>query len=348
MGSIADFAAVNTKIKVLERSLLGKDQLRKLIESGSYVDAFRLLKENTGYGKALKGFSEGNVHRGDLEIILQKDYIEKYTKLVHYLQGNYKALFKIFYMRFEIEDIKVILRGKYLGKSVEEIKKLIIYESSMSGIDYKLLIEARDIEGTVDKLQETIYYKHIQHLIKDTMKEGLFRVEMALDFVYFIALRRFIKKLDNENKEVVKAYKGIQADLLNIQWIFRGKKYYKLQPEELFNYTIYDGARLNKDQLKKLCYSKNMSEFYDMVQSLPYGELFSKCRYKEYLLEREILYYQKHIFESMKRANKMNISAVIAFLELSLIECRDIISIVENKRYNNENEETLNYITATL
>lgn len=348
MGSIGDFAAVNTKIKVLERDFLNHNQLEKLVESRDYKDAILFLREYTSYSKILKEFSIDKLHRGELEIILKKNYIYKYCKLIHYLKGEYKLLFKILYMRFEIEDLKVILRGKFIGKSSDEIKKLMCYSSTLSSFDYNNVIEAKNLESAVEKLSETKYYKHIAHIAKHINEDGMFRLEMALDFVYFIYLRKFIKKLGYEDRECVEKFKGIQADLLNIQWIFRGKKYYKLPPEELLNYTIYDGHKLNKDKLKGLCYSKSIEEFYDAVQALPYGKLFSNSRYEEYLLEREILLYHKHIFEKEKRENKLNISAVISYLELALIEIRDVISIVENKRYSSVNDITLKYITVTI
>jgi V/A-type H+-transporting ATPase subunit C len=348
MGSVLDFAAINTKVKVLERSFLSTIQIKRLFESKNYKEALFYLKENTNYKDVLNKYNMESVHRGELEIILKKHYAQKYCKLVHYLKGDYKQLLEILYTKLEIEDLKVILRGKFIGKAPEEIEKLMCYRSNLSRIDYDKLIKVKSLEAAVENLKETIYYETIQHLIKTTKEEGLFRVEMALDFVFFSQLRKNIKKLTSENKEFVEAYIGINADLLNIQWIFRGKKYYSLSPEELLNYTIYDGHKLNKDILKSLCYCKNMSEFYGKVDESVYSELFIKSKYEEYLLEREILLYEKGIFERVKKEHKLNISVVIAYLELAAIEMRDIISIVENKRYNNENNEILKYITVTI
>jgi V/A-type H+-transporting ATPase subunit C len=348
MSSVVKFAAINTKVKVLEGQLLSNYQYQQVLNSRNYKDALKYLKENTAYANALKAYNVDDVHRGQLEIILKKDYIKKYNKLIHYFDGEYKKIIKTLFLKFEIEDIKTILRGKFIGKENEELYSFLAYESSLSNLNYKSLIDASNYTEVINKLKDTIYYKHIVHLVKYVQDEGLFRIEMALDFIYFIHLRKAIKKLDKENMEILKEIIGRQADLLNIQWIFRGKKYYKLAPEELLNYTIYDGYKLNKDILKQLCYTKSMNEFFVMVDTLPYGELFNKTKYREYLLEKEILSYLKAFYDKMKREHRMNISVAIAYLELALQECRDIITLVENKRYNVENDEALKYITATL
>jgi V/A-type H+-transporting ATPase subunit C len=348
MGSVADFAAINTKVRALERLFIDRSKLKKLVETRNYKEALIYLDENTSYGDVISKYKIEDAHRGDLEIILKKYYAEKYRKLSHHLKGYYKETLRILYTKLEIEDIKVIFRGIFIGKNPGEIEKLMCYESSISSIDYYKLVRAGSLLKATELLKNTSYYKYVQHLIKDRSIDGLFRIEMALDFVFFIRLRKFIKKLDSENKIFMEEYIGIKADLLNIQWIFRGKKYYSLSPEELLNYTIYNGYKLNKDKLKELCYCKNIDEFYSKVEESHYSELFRRSKYEEYLLEKEILLYQKGIFQRIKKEDQLNISVVVAYLELADIEMKDIISIVENKRYKNENEELLKYITVTI
>lgn len=348
MGSVVKFAAVNTKIRVLESKFLNKQQIKALIDCKSYKETLQYLKESTNYGEVLKHYNLVDIHRGELELILKKSTIQKYNQLIHYLNGDFRNLLKILFIKLEVEDLKVIIRGKYIGKTSEEILPLIICDDSISNINFKELILTKSIEVLVEKLKDTIYYKHISNLAKDIPQEGLFRMEMTLDFIYFICLRKFVKKLSIEDRKIIEQINGIQADLLNLQWILRGKKYYELTPEVLFNYTIHDSSKLKKDDLKKLCYTKSLNEFYEMVEKLPYGELFSKTKGTDYLIEKEISAYLKNIYKRLKRENKMNISVLISYLELELLECRDIISIVENKRYNQQSEEIFKYITATL
>ncbi|WP_163194361.1 V-type ATPase subunit [Clostridium thermarum] len=348
MGSVVEFLALNTKVKALEGRLLSKEQIGELIACNSYKEALRFLKTSTKYSEALEGYNIEELHRGQLEVILKKHYIRNFTKLMHYLSEDYKKLLRIIFIRFEVEDIKIILRGKYIERENDELLNMLNFQCSLSTVDYNELLQANSVGEVVEKLRGTVYFKHIANLVKDVEKEGLFQIEMALDFVYFIMLRKFMKKLPKEDRDVIRKLNGTYADLLNIQWIFRGIKYYKLKPEILFNYTIYDGWRLKKEDIKALCYSGDLKEFYNRVNSTIYKEVFYRSNFQEYLLEKEILAYLKKIYLKYSSEFKRNISVVLAYLELALLECRDIISIVENKRYSQLGEDIIQFITATI
>lgn len=346
MGSIAKYAAVNTKIKALERKFLSSEQYNKLVETKDYNEAVKYLKEETPYYDVLKEYDIEDIHRKQLEHILKENYIKNFHKLSHYFSGDYKKLFSILFIRFEVEDLKNIFRAKYLGKSKDEIELLITYRSPLSHVDYDKLIEAKDVYEVGEYLKNTKYYKHLGHVIEGIKEEGLFRIETALDFIYFNSIKKFIKNLNNEDKELMSKFLGIYNDLLNIQWIFRGKKYYTMSPEELLNYTIYNGYKLNINSLKELCYSKDMEEFFKLVSNTSYREVFGDGKKDEYLVQRDIHNYLKKIYLQYQKKHENNISVAIAYLELALLEVIDIVSIIESTRYNISNEETLKYVTT--
>lgn len=349
MGNVVKFAAVNTKVKALQGRSLNEEQYTKLVESKSFIDALKYLKEETSYKDALINYNIEDLHRGQLEIILEKYYTSIFYKLSHYLSGEYKKLFKILFMKFEIEDLKVIIRGKLAGTDNDYIRDVMAYRSSLSTINYESLISANDLDEVVERLKGTKYYDALEPVAPAAKKEGFFRLEMALDFTYFASLREFSKRLSREDKVAVEKLNGANCDLLNIQWILRGKKYYNLKPEELLNYTIYDGDKLSRETVKALCYSKDLNEFYDIMEKLPYKEVFLRTRGQEdYLTEKEILSYLKNLYKKAQRSNALNISVVMSYVELLLMEVKDIIAIVETKKYNADHSETKKYITATL
>lgn len=348
MGSIVTFAAVNAKTRALQRKFLTPLQYKNLIGCKNYKDAFRYLKEETSYHEILSNYSIDEIHRGRLEIILKKEYMKNFDKLSHYFNGAYRELFNVFFVRFEIEDLKVILRGKYVGKDDETIKELMIARGRLSTINYDSIISAKNIEDVVQNLRGTVYYKHILPLVNSVYEDGLFRIETALDFTYFSLFRKCLKKLNDEDREIIQRIIGTESDILNIQWVFRGKFYYNLSPEELLNYTIYDAYKLKREELKKMCYSHDQDEFYQIIQNLSYNKIFFEDKDLEYLVEKNINSYLKNMFDNYKKEGKMNISCIVAYLELQLIEMRDIISIIENIRYGVMAEENSKYVTAEL
>lgn len=348
MGSITEFAAISTKIKALYKKMLSKEQYNKLLNTKNFVDAINYLKTDTYYKEVLSDYNSETVTRSQLERALKKHYINDMCRLKHYLASSYKKLFNVLLLRFQVENIKTILRGKYGNKDKSEILSFIITDCCVDDINYHDLINANNFDEVIEKLKGTIYYEYLAPLIGKITLNGLFKVETALDLCYFAHVKNYTRKLDIENRKVVQTFNNSYADLLNIQKIFRGKKYYDLSPEELFNYSIYDGHRISKDLLKSLCYARDLDEFFNLLRNTPYSKLFEDNQDKDYLMEVEILDYLKKLCLNYKSRNSMNLSGVIAYIELSLIEMRNIVSIIESKKYNQTPSEIMQYINISI
>jgi len=346
MGSVVKFSAINSKVKAMIGNMLSEEQYLKLLKCKDFKSTVKVLKEETNYGELLEGYNLDNIHRGNLEIILDRHYISVYSKFINYFNGQYRKLIKALFIRWEIEDLKVIIRGKYLGRSKEEIENKLIARSSLNTINYDYLLALKNVEEVIEGLKGSIYYKSLKNLAKDTSEKGLFRIETELDFVYFSSVRRELKHLDKENKEVGYSIIGTEADLLNLGWIYRGKTFYKIPPEELFNYTIYDGSKLSKEKLRKLCYINNMEDFNKLIEKTPYAHIYEKD--DSNLIEKREREFSKKYFKKFLRENKTNISMVMSYLMVYRIEMRDIISIIEQKRYDIDMNKGINYVSVTL
>lgn len=346
MGSVSRFSAVNAKVRALEGRMVNEKQITELLKCKSYKEGLYYLTDNTVYGRALKHYEIENIHRGQLEHILKKEYVKIFDKFIHYFTGDYKELIKIFFIRFEADDIKVIIRNKFIKKFKTDIETLASYGSSLNTVDYNKLIKADSIEKVINELKYTVYFKYISNLLTEIYKEGFFIMETALDRVFFLYLKKFINKLATEDSRILKRINGINIDLINLQWIFRVKRFYGLTPEVILASCINEGYKLGKNKLKDLSYAKSIDEFYALVEMTPYKSIFVEAESNEYLLEREILSYLKKLFLQYKREYKTNISVLISYFELSYMEMRDVISIIENIRYNNEAEEAKKYLTA--
>ncbi|MCL2860560.1 MAG: V-type ATPase subunit [Oscillospiraceae bacterium] len=346
MGNVGIFSAVNSKIHAMQKKLLKKEDFNKLIEANSFKDCISYLANNTGYKEAFPKGEINNLRRKDIEKYLKANYVKNFEKLAHYFSGDYKEVVKILFMRYEIEDLKIIIRSKYRDKTSDEIKEFIMYENSLSSFNYNDLIKEKDIAGVIQSLKNTKYFNHIYPLVKDIDEKGLFALETSLDFKYFSQIRDIVKRIDKSDADIIQKEIGTYIDLLNLQWIYRGMKFYKISKEELFNYIIYDGYKLNNKVLKELCYAESIEQFVEMLEGTAYGSIFKETKNIDYLLEREILNYIKNRYLKIYKTGKMDISVLISFLEISTIQIRDIIGILESKRYPCDKNEVLKYITA--
>lgn len=338
------YSALNTKIRVLEREFLKKKDYQNLLNMVTVSEAANYLKENTFYNKLLAGINPITVSRRDIEDILRKSMVTNIDKLIYYFNGDYKKLIRSLYIKYEIEDLKILARRIFNNQEPRQIEKSLFFLGKYSQVEPGRLFDAKSIRDIIFLLEGTEFYEFLIPLV-DGRRENLFRFEMALDTSYFSNIQRRRLEISPSDSILINKWEGLLADLYNIQWIYRGKKFYQLPPEELLNYTIDFGSRLTYKVRQKLCYSTNLGDLYRMTLNSVYGFLFKKEEIStDIYMDRRI---NRYIFYQLKKMNRrfpLSIIQIIAYIWTFELEIKDLISIIESIRYGLSGEETKNFL----
>lgn len=348
MGGVRRFAAVNTKIKALKGRMLRNQDYIELLSKKSVEEVANYLKSSTSYRRILDSKNVDDIHRSELELILKKNIVLQYEKLLHYFTDEYRKLFRILFMRYEIEDLKLYIRALARGEDPKALDDLILYSGVYSTVDYKLLGDTKDIETFIRNLKGTIYYNILGPYEKEDSGKLTFYMEMVLDRNYFKALYEQILKLKKHDQIILKELLGKNIDLLNLEWIYRGLKFYKLSPEELINYTLIGGYNLRYDEVKSLCYTKDETELIVKMVDSKYGFLFDDKDTLDLFMERRIERFLFFQFLNYYKKGQMDITQSIAYMHLLEYEMRDIISITEAIRYDLKKEEAKKYLIRRI
>lgn len=344
MDKVIIYSAVNTKIRALEKDFLKREDYLNMIRKKSVVDAARYLKENTSYSKLLSEISIDNISRRDLEDILKKNMIKNMDKLIYYFRDDYKELIRSLYIKYEIEDLKILSRSIFNGKDLETIEKPLSFLGKYSRVDPKILFKSKTNRDLIYSLKGSEFYEFLIPLVNGK-RENRFRFEMALDMGYFSIIQSRKLKISREDRKILKKWEGLLADLYNIQWVYRGKKFYSLSPEELLNYTINYGDRLTFRERKAMCYAKNLEELYKMITNTIYGFLFKKEEIsRDIYMERRINRFMYYKLKALDRKFSLSIVQTIDFVWSFEFEIRDIISILEAIRYDIPSEEARKFL----
>ncbi len=330
------FYVLNSKTKNLKGKMLYKNRYKDMISLNSVKDVIGYLCSDPYYGMAFKNYDVDTLNREKVEILLNLQFAKYMSNMRNYLSGNYKSLLKELFVKYEVDDLKTIIRGIYLNKPKEKIRDLIAYRCELTTLNYDDLIECNSFYELMDKLKGTIYEKHIKGTYEHVKEDGLFSLEMALDISYFSKVRDVLNKI--KQNSLMKKIIGIECDLLNIFWIYRGKKYYSLSPELIFNYAIYDHYNLTPDSIKKLCYSNDLEEFQANISNKNYKDLIQVNR-DDFKNELAVFAYREREIRKVLKQNKIDFATIFSFLELYKIEIEIIVSILECKRYNHKIED---------
>jgi len=347
MSNIARFAAVNTKIRALEAEFLTKKDFRNILEQKSVADIARYLKSNTAYREVLESVDVNQIHRGDLESLVKQSMQFNIDKIIHYFNGDYKRFINTLYAKYEIDEMKDIARAVYNGADIKQYRNSV-FIGKYSKVDEEKVFNAKYIRDIIFAFEGTAFYKYLQPLLDNNIKENLFRFEMVLDISYYEILSKEWERLEKQDIEVLKKAQGIMADLLNLQWIYRGIKFYKLSPEELLNYTIHLGYRLSKEFLKKLCYSKSLDEFYQIASETRYSFLFKNDSTTDIFMERRLERHMYYELTTVEKVNPMTIITIFAYIIFMEIEIKDLISVIELVKYGIQGAEAEKYLITNL
>lgn len=347
MSNISRFAAVNTKIKTLEGEFLSIKCYKNMLEQRSVIDAARFLKNETGYREVLENVDINQIHRASLETLVKQKMLNNIDKIIHYYNGAYKRFINTLYAKYEIEELKAVARAVYNGMDTKPFRNSI-FIGKYSKVDEERVFNAKYIRDIIAAFEGTAFYRYLQPLLDNNIKENLFRFEMVLDASYYEILQKEWEKLDKHDIEVLKKAQGIMADLLNLQWIYRGIKFYDLSSEELLNYTIHLGYRLSKNFIKQLCYAKNLDEFYALTAQTRYRFLFKNDETTDIFMERRLERHMYFELKAVERNNPMTIITTFAYIKFMEIEVRDLISMIEMIKYGMPVAEAEKYLIRTL
>src|SRR5438046_504689 len=132
------------------------------------------------------------------------------------------------------------------------------YADLLSPQDMIRLSEAADFSALILALKSTAYRPYLE-ILKDkelnprraiiqikrySAEQSLFPLEVALDLSYWRHLWAEARKLTGQDQEQGVKIIGALLDMNNLMWAIRYRVYHKLSEEELINYTLPFGYRV--------------------------------------------------------------------------------------------------------
>lgn len=343
---IKRFSAVNTKVRALAKNNLSSAQFHELLEKQSVSEIISYLK-TTGYGPALKEIQPEGTTIGQLEILFRRVMFQRFQKLIHFFQDEYKKFFRILFMRYEIEDLKLFVRTLYRKAPLCSVMDHIVILGVGQNLNYEKISKARDWDELVQSLSGSPYADLVAYYEKEQENRRPFYIEMNLDRFYFKTLLTQIDRLEKKDSVLIQEALGKNIDLLNLQWIYRGRKIYNLASEELLNYTLTGGKNFSYGLLKNFCYESNLENFMEKIQKTPYHFLVNEGRF-EMLMEIEIERYIYETFKKLKKTNPMTIMESISYMHHLEYEIRDLFTIFEAQNYGIDKNTIKSYLVVKI
>ena len=215
-----------------------------------------------------------------------------------------------------------------------------------SQLSVSKLVTSRNINELIDNLKDTEYYAPLARL-RESGAATLFDYDLALDIYYFSTMwRRERRLLKGREKEIFTKDFGTKIDLLNLQWIYRAKKYYHMLAPDIYSLTIPIHYRLSVEEFKRLVDAPTVEEFLSQVEKTSYGE---KIRFdNDQIPEHQCKAIMGRMYLSDWRQNPYSIASITTYLFLKEEEIVRLTTALECIRYGLSSRETLGYLGGVV
>ncbi|MDA3733904.1 V-type ATPase subunit [Niameybacter massiliensis] len=343
MNAYASYNAINSKLHTRKKNLLTREDWNKVLDYTSVAQFTEFLKKRYGYSVHLDNNKPEDIHRGELEMILERYVVDEIEKMLHYFSGPYKDFVKALLLQYDISDLQLILRAIARNESINDFQRHFVHSEAHTKLSYDKLIACQSVAGFVEALKGTVFYEDLKTMTQEDVVTREFHMEMKLYLLYYRLLMKKAEKLSPNDYKVVKQIIGLKIDCLNIQWIYRGMKYYDISREEIMVYSL-PGGNISYNGLKKLVYAKSLSEFESLAEKHLKADVFS--RRGDILLERNM---DNVIYETIHKINdEDSIALALRYIFVLEIETQDLIAVTEGIRYGLDKEEIKKYLVYTL
>lgn len=334
MGSLKKYSGLTTKVKAMGSKLIREDEYLKIMEFDTIPEIAEYLRDRGGFEKVLEYEDISEIHRETLEHAIVYSAYNDFEKMYKFANIDQRKYLKLHFVSYEVELIKKAIRksnDSYITKEQNQILQDIF--SKYSAVNFQEVFQSQDLGGIVNALQGSIYYEPLK-LLESSGNTTAFDYELALDMVHFryIWKKRRLHFKGSELKVVTDCI-GSQVDVLNLMWIYRAKKFYKMTQTEIATMIIPVYYRVKKNHIYNLIEISDLNELADAICKTFYGKYLTPDIFKNLEMDRVCKKLITKVYNKYYRTEPYSIGIMSGYLRAKREEMRRLISIVECIRY---------------
>ncbi len=256
-------AYLNTRVSIFAGSLWHGEDFSTLFRT-PIAEIPQVLTD--GGLPSLAGLIPGNdLHSLEQGIIAQ--LLDETLILLRPLTGSARAFLLYWTERFEVTNLKTLLRGKMTGERAATLLSRLTPMGAFGRLDVQDLTHAEDVAELLRRL-ETGHYAGIVRQAREAFEESHdpFLLDAALDRSYYEGLARRARELEASHGQALRRLMGPLIDRINLVWLMRYRFNYKLPPAQVYYLLVASHYGLSSDRLKGLA---ALSSVEEVLAALP-------------------------------------------------------------------------------
>jgi V/A-type H+-transporting ATPase subunit C len=335
-GSVSAYAAIQARVRAMYSTLFTPPTWAELCEAPDFSALIESIRQ-TAYGPFLNRVQNNLLTPRRSVFQIEQRVADAYLTIIRLAPASIRPLLTQLYRHFEIDNLKAVLRGIVTEAAWEQVLYVLFPLGPMTVLPARRMMEAGSMEAAVDLLRGTVYYDTLSHSMERYVAEqSLFPLEVALDLAYWRTLWRDVNRLPGEDRTQALRVVGALVDMNNVMWAIRYRVYHHLSEEEIINYTLPFGYRVQDENIRSIAAGADIAQILARLYPQLTGVDALLQQPQQGLPELE-LQLQRQVAEHCRTAftgYPFHVGILLGYLILTEWETHDLTVLIEAKAAN--------------
>jgi V/A-type H+-transporting ATPase subunit C len=342
-----NYANATTRVKARKAFLFPRETYLKLLQM-DVPEISRFIGESK-YKDEIDELATKYSGIDLMEHALNLNLARDFGQIMGFCKGELRLLIGAYLNRWDVWNIKSILRGKSFGASEDEIRETLVPAGSINMQKLNEIVRKNTIADVIDGLTSTMFYKPLTSAMDEYNKTHLLSAfENALDKAYYANLLT----LDIPNTKADELFINFirhEVDFINLRTLFRLKRE-NVEHDKIMAYMIPGGSRFTIEGLRKLAQAPNYNEFVNMLKEYPNWDQLSAAVQKsqetgslnsvEIALRKELIAYG----DKISHLYPLSITPILGYIIRKNTEVNNLRIIARGKESHLSDEVIKNQL----
>lgn len=316
-----DYGYCNARVRGMWSHLIGQDKLDQLVSAPDVEAQIRILSA-TKYKPELEDALLQGHTASSIDRALRKNLARTSAQVLDMLPPDGLILVQSLLARWDIFDVKTVIRGVHAHSSPDEIIDSFMPAATLTDTELAELAQVEDVQAVVDTLAtwRLPYAKPLDAAMAEYREFGdTAPLELAVDCWFFSQVKERLRKGRGRDRKIVRRIFGTTVDVENLTTVFRiaGSD---LEPDKTVKYWLPGGTAIDLAIFQRMAQAENVDRAIDALRRTPYAKPLEEAamdfamsgrisvleRTLENLLTREII--------ACRRPDPLSIGIVVAFM----------------------------------
>ncbi len=326
---------LNTRVSLLAARLISIGQLEhfahQAVEQRSY-DSGELLNTSSELGLQ-QVLNQEISHPHQVFLVLTQGFMNDFMVLVRPLSGSERDFLIYWLRKYEIANLKAIMRGKMAGLKADQIRHQGLHDiSPFNSLPIDELLATEDTAEMLRQLAHSPYSEAAEQARQVHEKQqSFYAVEATIAHRYLSGLLRRARGISADSERTpLLSIVGLLLERFNLIWALRYRFTYQLSPAETYYLLISSaGSRLTGQALSSLVQASSIEQMLahlpeDLQEQLENTHSITRI---EQSIEAYVRTQARHLLQRSSSA----LARAFAYLLLRECEVLRLLAIVQGR-----------------